>query len=390
VAKLYISVEKPALVSFNFQRIIASVSWRPHYDIHVNSTSGIVTMMYHALVHQESGHTWNNVSMELCTGAPSSDRSLPQLSPWFIHSSNAPEHREQLQRHHYSKMAKVATSQRSIKKMSLDAGARMYANSIQFNERGMPEALHDEEEDDDGSMEPDVPMGSATTAEVQASGVSEVFLLPKRQTIPASHHIRVHITSINLKANLTYTAVPQKSTKVYVQASITNDSPYTLLPGSSLVFVDGSFVGSSAVKLIPTNGQASLDVGIDNALSVTKRVVSDETKSTGSIITRTTTRDLQYELVVKSMRSFGVTVKVRDQVPLPQSEDLKVQLIKPNAGELRADHKQMRIESDTNATLQVGGQVVWERHLSPDSILKIPLHFSIEVNADRHIRNFEM
>jgi uncharacterized protein (TIGR02231 family) len=206
--------------------------------------------------------------------------------------------------------------------------------------------------------------------------------------IPASQDIRVHIATVNLKANLSYTAVPQKSTKVYVQALIMNDSPYTLLPGSSLVFVDGSFVGSSAVSLIPTGGHGLLDAGIDNALTIVKKVVSDQYKSTGGLIYPTLTREVQYQLILKSMRAFGVDVHVKHQVPLPQSEDLKVHMREPDIGELRADHKRVKI--DSNTTLDAGGEIVWKRFLNADSMWKISLQFTVEVGADRHIRNFEV
>eukprot|EP00747_Dinoflagellata_sp_TGD_P055613 gnl/TRDRNA2_/TRDRNA2_149632_c2_seq2.p1 gnl/TRDRNA2_/TRDRNA2_149632_c2~~gnl/TRDRNA2_/TRDRNA2_149632_c2_seq2.p1 ORF type:complete len:100 (+),score=11.88 gnl/TRDRNA2_/TRDRNA2_149632_c2_seq2:125-424(+) len=93
-------------------------------------------------------------------------------------------------------------------------------------------------------------------------------------------------------------------------------------------------------------------------------------------------------LVLRSMRSFGVTVRIKDQVPLPQSEDLKVLVMKPDIGELRADHKAARI--DTNVTLQTGGEIVWERYLHPDTTLNIPLQLSIEIDADRYIHEFDV
>merc|ERR1719157_405264 len=89
------------------------------------------------------------------------------------------------------------------------------ASMERMSESAAAEVGLDEDEDDSigGASEP---------SEVVSSGVSDVFVLPKRQTIPSSHDIRVHITTITLKANLTYTAVPKRSTKVYVQAAIIN------------------------------------------------------------------------------------------------------------------------------------------------------------------------
>eukprot|EP00746_Dinoflagellata_sp_MGD_P062092 gnl/MRDRNA2_/MRDRNA2_26170_c0_seq1.p1 gnl/MRDRNA2_/MRDRNA2_26170_c0~~gnl/MRDRNA2_/MRDRNA2_26170_c0_seq1.p1 ORF type:complete len:635 (+),score=88.10 gnl/MRDRNA2_/MRDRNA2_26170_c0_seq1:116-1906(+) len=378
-AKVYISVAKKAVVTFHLQQIVASVMWRPHYEIHVNSTSGLVSMMYHALVHQQTGHTWTNVSMELCTGAPSSDRRLPSLTPWFITSGSTAGQHEQ---YHERRMEDSRMNKRKI-------ASHLHAKMAPHRGQGSA-TLASNEQDDSDEGEGDESTGrSFAQSEVISSGVSDVFVLPKRQTIPSSHDTRVHIATVNLKANLTYTAVPKKSTKVYVQASITNDSPFTLLPGSSLVFVDGSFVGSSNVNLIPINGQAFLDVGIDNAISVIKKVVSAETKSTGgAMIWRTKTTEFQYEVVLKSMRSFGLTVRVQDQVPLPQSEDLKVVVTKPAIGELRADHDKAQI--DKNISLRTGGEIVWELYLYPDTVLSIPLEYTIEVAAGRYIRNVDI
>lgn len=377
VAKVYISVERESTVMFHLQHIIASVQWRPHYEIHVNSTTGGVTMMYHALVHQQTGHPWANVSMELCTGAPSSDRRLPSLAPWFITSTSNIENFGQNRAKHSKSKRPMYVEQSSKNSYS----ARMARPMATFAK-----------EDSDTEFDEETSESSRTSSlqsEVISSGASDVFILPKRQTIPPAHDIRVNIATISLKANLTYTAVPKKSTKIYVQALITNKSPFTLLPGTSLVFVDGSFVGSSNVNLIPINGQAFVDVGIDNALSVVKKGVLAETKSTGGVwISRTKTTEFQYNLVLKSMRSSGVTVRVQDQVPLPQSEGLKVVVVTPKIGEVRANHQPEQI--DENITLRAGGEIVWECFLPPDTTHSIPLQYTVEVDADHRIHNFDV
>eukprot|EP00928_Gymnodinium_smaydae_P058552 TRINITY_DN41742_c0_g1_i1.p1 TRINITY_DN41742_c0_g1~~TRINITY_DN41742_c0_g1_i1.p1 ORF type:complete len:282 (-),score=26.06 TRINITY_DN41742_c0_g1_i1:189-1034(-) len=239
--------------------------------------------------------------------------------------------------------------------------------------------------DDDTESRKRQPAGSS----VISSHVSDVFVLTKRHTIPTSQDIRVLIATISLNANLTYTAVPKRSTKVYVQAGVLNDSPFTLLAGSSLVFVDGSFVGSCSVPLTPTGGHAFLDAGIDTALSALKRVVSSEYKSSGGIVfSRTRMKDVQYELTLTNKRSFGVLIAIKDQVPLPQSEDLSVEVHEPKLGLVKADHADMNI--DSNITLSSGGEIMWRRYVRPDDVVKVKLHFSVVVDAERQVSNFDL
>ncbi|KAF9521349.1 hypothetical protein CPB83DRAFT_865550, partial [Crepidotus variabilis] len=68
--------------------VVHGVSWTPSYDIHVDTQEqgNNLTVLYKALITQQTGEDWNNASLRLETTSPSSfDPPLPKnLPPWSL------------------------------------------------------------------------------------------------------------------------------------------------------------------------------------------------------------------------------------------------------------------------------------------------------------------
>ena len=57
------------------------------------------------------------------------------------------------------------------------------------------------------------------------------------------------VTTLDLSAKLKYITVPKSSPNAYMKAAVRNTSEYELLEGQANIHVDGSFVGTSTMKV---------------------------------------------------------------------------------------------------------------------------------------------
>eukprot|EP00760_Papus_ankaliazontas_P003667 PhM_4_TR11637/c0_g1_i2/m.40350 len=372
-------------VTFDLSYIISQVLWVPFYTIRQSTMSADgqqpMTVLYQATLQQSSGTNWGNVSVELTTAEATSNRRVPVLQRWQLFLSNEPVHQV------------FETSARRHRVM-------MKAKTASYS--GSPPTMAVEVEED--YLESPASLSTAVTS----SGVTEVFTLAGRHTVPSGQPVRVLIAELTFITNLTYTAVPKSSSKVYVQAALKNTSPYTLLPGPSIVFMDGGWAGTSSIPLVSVNGTTSVGLGIDGAMTVLRQLVSRTKERHGGLLTRgSVSESFKYDLVVRNQRAFPVLVHVRDQIPMSDTSDMDIVVHSPRGiGDRETvkslfngkenDHTKNKenvvvvaVPNSVNTTLSVDGVIEWTRTIRGDGQVSIPLQFTVTYPEGYHVGGME-
>ena len=67
-----------------FSYVVTNAGWYPSYDIRVDDITKPVTLFYKANIFQNTGVTWNNVSLSFSNATPWVAGNVPVLNPWFI------------------------------------------------------------------------------------------------------------------------------------------------------------------------------------------------------------------------------------------------------------------------------------------------------------------
>ena len=64
--------------------VVNRASWKPLYDIRVDSKSKSVNLGYLAQITQNTGEDWTNVNLTLSTAKPGSGNLPPKPQPWYV------------------------------------------------------------------------------------------------------------------------------------------------------------------------------------------------------------------------------------------------------------------------------------------------------------------
>lgn len=69
---------------FTLKYLVASAGWSPSYDIRVNDVGRPLGLTYKALVYQNTGEAWTDVSLALSSGDPGKGAAMPVLDTWLL------------------------------------------------------------------------------------------------------------------------------------------------------------------------------------------------------------------------------------------------------------------------------------------------------------------
>ncbi|MFN0274877.1 MAG: DUF4139 domain-containing protein, partial [Chitinophagales bacterium] len=103
----------------------------------------------------------------------------------------------------------------------------------------------------------------------------------------------------------------------------------------------------------------SLSLGRDKSIEVKRTQVSD--KTTDRIIGVNNTKSLAYTIEVRNGKAIPVEVIIKDQFPISQDDDIKVELTETDNGEID----------------ETTGFVTWRNKLKPKEADKYDLQFEI-------------
>ncbi len=268
---------------------IRNAGWKPTYHLHANTNNKKITLSYFGEIDQNTGEDWENISLELSTGQPSRGTQPPKLFPWVVDFSKPRS----------PKLLRSAPMQ----SMAMEESAG-------FN---------------DAIME----------TKVIQSATSFTFQIPKKQTIAAgTRKFRALIVKETFESELTYTATPKISQRVFLNTKLKNTSDFQLLPGQSGIYLDGSFAGRHWMKNTAPGKELELGLGSDDSIHVERKLIKKEDGGEGFFDQRERARYI-FEISLENFKKQAVKLTLKDQLPLPYHEDIKIKInrIEPKAEE---------------------------------------------------------
>jgi hypothetical protein len=107
-----------------------------------------------------------------------------------------------------------------------------------------------------------------------------------------------------------------------------NSTDYPFLQGNMNVFMDNAFVTTSSLKRTNPREDLSLFIGTDSAVVVEFK--DQEFKERKGLISKSDVVSYQHNITIKNTKSISVEVSVFDQLPKPDTDAVKVTVLKPN------------------------------------------------------------
>ncbi|NLP03413.1 MAG: mucoidy inhibitor MuiA family protein [Fibrobacter sp.] len=346
-AVVSLTMKKAGKIELDLSYIVYGPSWTPAYEMRVLSDKKVLLMTYKGSLRQSTGEDWKDANVKLSTATPHIGGNQPELTPWYIRIDE-PQMDLPVRSKRLSKSAVPAMMNQM---MVMDA-------ELEYKKKEITEAA---------------PM-VFREAEVESGATAVVFTIPGLNTINSdSEEHTVTIMTTEFPAHFRYSAVPKLSQYAYLKAKVKNTTSFPLLPGSSSIFLDNSFVSRSEMKLVAPEEEFWTFLGVDEAVKIEYKLINRKRRNEG-VIAKKDRIVFEYQINVTNNRKSEEEIVIWDQLPISGSEEIKVELIEPKWKENSSSLKKNEHEF-----------LEWYYKLKAGESVKIPFKFAVEFPNGKNI-----
>jgi len=336
-----LEVTRAGSLTLDLAAVLPQAGWVPSYDVRLAPDAKTAELTFRALVRQQTGEEWNNVDLTLSTARPAAGGAPPELYPWHI-SFFRPQPPMPAPMQYGAALGRAM-------EMKAKAG-RKYESIIS-----------------EGTMAEKAP-AAFETAQVDAGLSSVSFHIPRPIDIPSDGSQHGSVVAIEqLPVSMEFLAIPKLSPFVFLKSEIVNKADYPLLPGKVNTFSNNTYTGSSQLKKVASGEKFDLFFGTDDQVTI-KREELKQHKEAG--VFGKSSVSYRYRIELNNFRREPVTLTLRDQLPLPGDEEIKVSLDEPS---LKPDE------------IGTEGRVTWKTPLRAGEKKELTFGILVEYPKDREI-----
>ncbi len=329
--------------------VVPGAGWSPTYDIMADAINVPVKLFYKANIYQNSGVNWNNVKLTLSTGNPNEGVNASGLEPWYL-SFYVPQVYTN-QAYSKSKMTNMPTAQ--MNDMISNAPAAYQSRRGEEVSVGGARSSGSTYVVDGVQVSNNTSINNYVT--VDNAGVNTSFDIDLPYTIPCDgkEHL-VAIKKFELPATYRYFVVPKLDKDAFLQAQVTNWEDLNLLPGTTNIFYEGTYVGQGMIDVRSVKDTFTISLGRDKKI-VVKRERDTKLRSVKTIGTNVR-ETFAYSIVVRNARKENINLTIQDQMPVSNDNDIQLEDIDTGGSEYEANTGMMKwnMVVNQNETKKVG------------------------------------
>jgi uncharacterized protein (TIGR02231 family) len=345
--QLKVKFYSPAAINTEarFAYVVQNAGWVPMYDLRVDKLNAPVKLYYKANVHQNCGVKWDNIKLVLSTGNPHETAQAPTLEPMYLAFE-------------YSHKALAEVAITAYKNPLIEPGrpsGNLSSEDIKgsgFGGRGNASRF----------LVDDVAVnGVSDYVQVDNSGVNTSFDIDLPYTLASDgqQHM-VAIRNYELPAVYRYYAVPKKDPDVFLQAQVTKWEDLDLLPATTNIYYEGTFVGQGITDVRNVKDTMNFSLGRDKKIIVKRE--GDRRRHIAKTIGTSIKEGLAYDISVRNARKEPITLTLLDQVPMSSDKDISVEDMEYQGGTLEEDN----------------GEVKWVMDVKPNETRQVKLAYTIK------------
>jgi len=332
-----VSSEETTAGIMNVNYLVNGASWSPKYDIRATGINQPIELTYKANVIQNSGENWENIKLKLSTNNPNKSKIKPVLPVWYLN--------------YYTPRYINKKNIRSVTAISVMENVAMKDFSYSMDE--MEEKLAPAQT-------------SAYYATMNENLTNIEFDLSIPYSIPSDgqKHL-VAIKNEKLDAKYQYYMVPKLDKDAFLVADIRGFENLSLLPARANIYFEGTFIGETMLNPDVMGDSLAVTLGRDERISIRRKLVKEEKKE--KFLGDKQVKYFTYELDVKNHRANNVDIIIEDQIPVPNNEEIKVNLL--NSG--KAEY------------IKKSGMLSWKFNLVAKQSKKMSFKYSVEYEKDK-------
>lgn len=335
--RIQINAEKivnNAQISFTYNT--TGVSWEPYYELKIDDTSKPVELLLKAKVKQFCGEDWNNAKLTFSTGTPNIYKVLPRLSPWYLS--------------YYMPVSRQTTN---------ISDKEVYAKT--------ESAVYDYVATDDRLQSPNASYAHSYNVQKQNLLFAE-YEVGMPYTIPSDNkEVTIPLYVANLDATYSFISVPKIDKDAFLVANLLSWEKLSLIQGEANIIFQNSSVGKTHIDPSVIGDTLTVSLGVDKRVVVERKKVSDLSKN--RIIGNQAERLVHMEIVVKNQHSSNIDIAIKDQIPVPHAQDIKV-MMEEKSG---AQHNEKT------------GELLWNLNLKPNETRVLSFRYLIKYDKNKSL-----
>lgn len=323
--------------TITFKYLIPTAGWTPKYDIRTEGTGKEVTLVYRAILFNNSGLDWKDIKIILSTANPDIGINIPKLSKWYLGNEQVAEENNIAQ--YVQVLPGVVNSESKLQEVQI---------------------LSEEEQE----ISKKVADKKAKQNQIQFKKI-EVDMLSTEYTIEQPYTVysdskpyTVDVLEKTVNAYYEYKAVPALDKDVFLQTKLALKDLPDLVSGDASVYFGGSYIGKTFIKTIDLDDSLTISLGRDKKIQMVRKESKQDYQR--SIVGNYEKEVLKYETTIKNTRDIPVSIIVEDQIPVASNSDQEI-----NVNEI------------SGATFdKASGKLAWKIVLNPNESKVIKMGYS--------------
>ncbi|CUH67130.1 hypothetical protein TL5118_02059 [Thalassovita autumnalis] len=265
---------------------IDAAGWRPVNDASLTLDSGLLQLDRGALVEQNSGENWQDVSLTLSTSQPSGKVAASQV---------------------YSDFRQLVEPHRALAKVRSESAAPAFAD--------MAAPMLEVAEAEPVVMAPPVAL---------AGGLILTYPYPQPVSIATgADAAKLSLGTLSFEATIEATAVPLYDQTAFLTAKILNDSGEEILPSpETLLYLDGELVGRFDQPMLAAGDDLRLPFGPIEGLQLRREVTRNQ--GDRGILSKSNDRTEAIRITVDNLTNRAWDMRLIDRVPYGEQDDLQI------------------------------------------------------------------
>ena len=283
---LTVSVPEATISELSITYLTSDAGWRPVYDLRLTTgDTPKLVVERGALVAQNSGERWKNVTLTLSTVGLGDQPEPNQIRPQRLRISEP----------------------RPIADLSLAASPQ--AESARVSSLEMQEPIL---------------MEKASMATADLSGIAAQYSFDYPMSVDTGADFnRVTLGSLDFEAEIEARAIPFYNETAFRMVSFTNTSGERLLPASANLYVDGRLIADTQIQQIVPGAETEIGFGPIHGLRLTRTILNRNEGDWG-IISRSNENTETVRIGVENITDKAWAVTLLDRVPFTEQEDLTI------------------------------------------------------------------
>ncbi len=307
-AEVLLAMTTEGEIPVRLSYLVTDARWEPVYSIRASPDRNAVGIEFDALVIQKSGEDWKGVRLSLSTARPSRAASPPSVTPWVV-DVRAPYVQVSESAALYSTVAsaspvaEIAPSTMEIK----DASAGFLAKRKSAAEKLSEDAV------------------------VGGSGPSVTYTIALPFDAPSDDQVRrrARIASFDAPTKFVFQTQPIASEGVFLRGTLSNASPFQLLPGRASVFVGADYVGATPFVGAAPKQEFAVFFGADPAVTARRELIKKEDRQSGLFGGGLDTVS-DYRVTISNGTGRSIDMELFDRRPISRSDKIEVNLSASN------------------------------------------------------------